>query len=311
MHFGDQYKQKIKIGTRNSKLARTQTQITIDYIKSFYNNIEFEILQIITKGDVIQDKPLYDIGGKALFTKEIENSLLNHEIDIAIHSAKDIEDQYQKDFLTFPCILPEADNRDVFIGKNYQHSKSSLINLPNCAIIGSSSVRREAQIKLIRPDVKFEPIRGNVDTRLKKLLETNLDGIILANAGLQRINVFTKNMEIMDRKTMMPAISQGIIAIQSRKENIILNELLNKITHRKTHIKFQIYRAFVEAVNGSCTTPLAANIKIINNKIHAKFLIVSRNGTFIYKTNIIDEIQNSEKIGLKAGLEIKQYLHLI
>ena len=110
---------------------------------------------------------------------------------------------------------------------------------------------------------------------------------------------------------MMPAISQGIIAIQSRKENIILNKLLNKITHRKTHLKFQIYRAFVETVNGSCTTPLAANIKIINNKIHAKFLIVNRNGTFIHKTNIIDEIQNSEKIGLKAGLEIKQYLHLI
>lgn len=302
---------KIRIGTRNSKLARTQTQITINYIRNFYKDIEFEIVPIVTSGDIIQDKPLYNIGGKALFTKEIENSLLEGKIDIAVHSAKDIEDNYQKDLSIFSCVLPMEDNRDVFIGKDYLNSKSSLINLPKNSIIGSCSVRRQAQIKKIRSDIKFEPIRGNIDTRLRKLLENNLDGIILANAGLRRIDMFSENMEILDVETMMPAISQGIIAIQSRKNYEELNKFLNKITHQETHIKFKTYRSFAETVNGSCTTPLASNVEIINNEIHAKFLIINHEGTFIHKVEIIDKIENAVEIGLKAGLEIKNYLHLI
>ena len=303
----------IKVGTRNSKLARIQTQLAIDYIQSFYPNTNFRVVPIITQGDKILDRPLYDIGGKALFTKEIENSLVLREIDLAIHSAKDIESDYPKESLCFPCVLPMEDNRDVFIEKNYEHQKSNIYNLKNGSIIGSSSVRRQAQIKKLLPNTSIlcESIRGNVNTRLEKLKLENIDGVILAAAGLKRLNALTDGMQILTQKEMLPAVGQGIIAIQSRIDNVLLNTVLSSISDKETNIKFRVSRAFVETVNGSCITPLAMNISVDLDTIDAEFLIISNTTDFSHAVRICDSVENAEIIGIKAGKEIFKYLKYI
>lgn len=304
---------KIRVGTRNSLLARAQTDLAIDYISCFHPDIEFEVIPIITKGDVITDKPLYDIGGKALFTKAIEDALLKNEIDIAVHSAKDVESDYPKDDLCFPCVLPEEDNRDVFISKNYQIIPSNIHSLKNRMKIGSSSVRRQAQIKklLNGKNIQFYPIRGNVNTRLEKLQNEDLDGIILAAAGLKRLNIDLKNMQILSCQEMMPAISQGIIVIQSKKESVKINKMLKKISDARTDIKFKIYRAFVETVNGSCITPLAANVIVNDLNLEAEFLLISNNSDFSHHIKFDGLIQDAKKIGIGAGCEMLKYLDRI
>jgi hydroxymethylbilane synthase len=269
---------RVKVGTRGSKLALAQTHEAISYIKSFYPFLEFEIIKIVTKGDAIQDKPLYDIGGKALFTKEIESALINGDIDIAVHSAKDVESQYNKNLFCFPCVLAEEDNRDVFISKDFLDSQSSIFNLNIGDKIGTCSVRRQEQISnFLNKDISFIPIRGNINTRLDKLAKGDLNGIVLAYAGLKRLGLFHKNMQILEKNIMLPAVSQGIITIQAKNEDRSLVSLLSKISHKETDIKFRSYRAFVEAVDGSCTTPLGADIEVNGDKVSGKFFIVENN----------------------------------
>ena len=298
----------IKIGTRDSLLAKVQTKIAIDYLKNFYNDLQFEIFHIKTSGDKITDKPLYDIGGKALFTKEIDSAIINEEIDIAIHSAKDVEAGYDKNLLAFPCVLPEEDSRDVFISKNYLNEKSSLERLKANAIIGTSSIRRQNQMRTMRDDLQFRAIRGNINTRLNKLSSGELcvDGIVLAAAGLKRAGLFSENMEILT--DMMPAVCQGMIAIQCNAKNHQLIEKLSKISHHYTMIKFIIQREFVETINGSCTTAVASNIEIIHNKIHANFLIYKNEQEF-RKVSYIDEISNGKKIAREAGIELLKFFN--
>jgi hydroxymethylbilane synthase len=296
----------IKVGTRDSLLAKIQTKIAIDYLKNAYKDWAFEIKYIKTSGDRITDKPLYDIGGKALFTKEIDMGIISGEIDIAIHSAKDVEAGYNKDLLTFPCVFPEEDSRDVFIAKNYLQKKSSFQSLQHGAIIGTSSIRRQNQMYTERNDLKFKAIRGNVNTRLNKLLsgELEVDGIILAAAGLKRTGLFSENMEILDN--IMPAICQGTIVVQCGAKNFDLINSLSKISHLETMIKFIVQREFVETINGSCTTSIASNVKILNKQIHADFLIYKNEKEFL-KKSYIGEISDARKIGKKAGIELLKF----
>lgn len=294
---------KIRIGTRNSLLAKIQTQIAIDYIKKFYSDLSFEVHYIKTSGDKITDKPLYEIGGKALFTKEIDSAIINDEIDIAIHSAKDVEANYDKNLLTFPCVLPSEDPRDVFISKDYLTKKSSVLLLKNNAIIGTSSLRRQNQLHTLRNDLKFKPIRGNINTRLKKLIsgELEVDGIVLALAGLKRTNLFSENMEILNN--IMPAICQGIIVIQCSAQNKLLIEKLSKITDKDTMTRFILEREFIETINGSCTTAVASDVKIVNDTINADFLIYKNQYEFL-KVSRSGHTSEAKEIGESAASEL-------
>lgn len=293
-------KKTINIGTRGSRLAMAQTAIAISHLQDYF---EVNIVPIKTTGDRIQDRPLYEIGGKALFTKEIEEALLSKQIDIAIHSLKDVEAQYPQS-LCFPCVLERDDRRDAFLSKQY----NSIDELPIGAIIGSASVRREAQLLLLRPDLQFECIRGNIDTRIQKLKNSYLDGIILAVAGLKRINLSHEIKQIFTPEEIMPAVGQGIIALQCRTNDEELISILKLINDQKTYCEFLIERAFVEEINGSCTTPLAVNVIIQKEMIDAEFMILKRDGSFSVKIRIIDRIENAVEMGKRAGQDLKKYL---
>jgi hydroxymethylbilane synthase len=296
----------IKIGTRESLLAKIQTEIAINYLKAFYPEWNFEIHCIKTSGDKIIDRPLYEIGGKALFTKEIDCAIASGQIDIAIHSAKDIEAGYNKDLLVFPCVLPSEDVRDVFISKDYLYKKTLFRDLKHDSVIGTSSVRRQNQMHTIRDDLQFKAIRGNINTRLSKLIsgELGVEGIILAAAGLRRAGLLTDNMEILD--FMIPAVCQGIIAIQCNAKNIELINKLSKVSHKKTMIKFITQREFVETINGSCTTAVASDIKIINDNLYGDFLIYKDKRSFL-KKSYSGKISDAKEIGRNAGIELLHF----
>jgi len=301
---------KIRIGTRNSMLAKIQTELAIHYIKRFFYDWEFEIHYIQTSGDKITDRPLYDIGGKALFTKELDSAIINNEIDIAIHSAKDIEANYNKNSLIFPCVLPREDKRDVFISKNYLNELSDFQNLSQNSVIGTSSLRREYQLHFTKNDLRFTPIRGNINTRINKLIngELGVDGIVLAMAGLKRANLFHKNMQILDSDIILPAVCQGIIAIQCHAKNTSLINLLSQISHQETMTQFLVERHFVETINGSCTTAIGTNIEIIDDKIHGQFIIY-RNKEHFLKISDIGNINQYIEFAEKNGNILLDFLH--
>ncbi len=301
--------QKIRVGTRKSLLAKIQTELAISYIGRFHNDLEFEIHHIETSGDKITNRPLYDIGGKALFTKEIDAAIIRGEVDIAIHSAKDIEANYDKNLIAFPCVLPREDKRDVFISKNYLDEKSEYKNLCKNATIGTSSLRREYQLHSIRNDLNFKAIRGNINTRIEKLVsdELGVDGIILAAAGLKRANLFHENMQIIDAREILPAICQGIISIQCHSKNEDLIKMLSKISHLETNIQFLIERHFIETIDGSCKTAVGADINIIESKIHGEFIIY-RNREEYLKISDIGDVNQYQLFAESNGNSLKNFL---
>lgn len=238
---------KIKIGTRGSKLAIAQTKIVEDAIKNQFPECDIEIVIIKTQGDKILDKPLSEIGDKGLFINEFENALLNNEIDIAVHSAKDLPSEL-KEGLEIISTPKRADERDVLIKRK---------NLENISIIGTSSPRREFYVKQYFPNAQIKTIRGNIDTRLKKLENGEYDAIILAKAGLDRLNITNSlnkifDIEIFNSNKIIPAACQGIIAIEAKKDFQFKNEIL-KINDDKTFKQYKIEREVLKNLQVSCS----------------------------------------------------------
>jgi hydroxymethylbilane synthase len=299
-------KKKIKIGTRDSKLALKQVDIAINYIKKFYNDIEFEIIKIKTQGDLIKDKPLYEFGGKALFTKEIDNYLLSGRIDIAVHSAKDIDSNYDRE-ICFPMILPRQNPKDALISFKYK----SLYEMKTGSIIGTCSLRRKEQIKLLRSDLNFQIIRGNINSRIDKLQNSNeFDAIILASAGLERINLEGYISEEFSFDDMIPCPCQGIISIACLKSNIFLKQALESKTDHYSNINFQIERKFVEEMNASCKSTIGFFSELIENyeKIIIRAIVYNQASGVYKKIKFITKIQNVfEEISL-ISKDLKRYL---
>lgn len=239
----------LKIGTRSSKLALAQTYNIIDYIKNNYPSFTFEIIPITTTGDKIQDKALSKIGDKGIFVSEIENKLLDHTIDIAIHSMKDLP-SVLPDELTLTDVLIREDARDALILPIH------VSTLKNNPIIGTSSVRRAAQIKQQHPDWIIKNIRGNIDTRLKKLDEGQYDAILLAVAGLKRLNLEERIYRYLEVDSFIPACCQGAIAIECRKDAHELLELLNSIANKEATICTLAERNFLLKLDGNCHMPM-------------------------------------------------------
>jgi len=287
---------KIRIATRRSKLALRQVEI----VKSFLGQeVQTDIVEVITSADKILDKSLSDIGGKGLFIKELENYILNDDADIAVHSMKDMETQVAEN-TKIAAVLPRGDRSDVLLGKY-----NSLDDLPYKAIIGTSSVRRAAFTKSYRPDLNIKLLRGNVETRIQKLDEGMFDGIILAKAGLDRLNIFEGN--IIPKEIIPPASSQGVIAIQSteNKKNQFekdLNNYLSNINDMNTFYETLAERSFLSELDGSCRSPISSSAYVLDNDLLLYGAVANLDGTKVIKS----EIKGSKKDAVLLGKELSK-----
>lgn len=292
---------KIIVGSRKSKLALTQTNWFIDQLQALGLPYEFEVKEIVTKGDVILDVTLSKVGGKGLFVKEIEHALLTKEIDLAVHSMKDMPAMLPAG-LTIGCIPKRVDPRDAFISKNGE----SFQELAKGATLGTSSLRRSAQLLAARPDLQVKWIRGNIDTRLRKLQEENYDAIILATAGLKRMgwddDVITEHL---DESLCVPAVGQGALAIECREDDKGLLQLLAHMNDAATERTVAAERVFLHKLEGGCQVPIAGYATLQEDeKIQLHALVGSTDGSVLLKETVVGT--NPEKVGLEAAERLIQ-----
>ena len=248
---------KLTYATRKSALALAQCRAFVARLQALDPALELEELQVVTSGDRIQDRPLSEVGGKGLFVKEIEEALLDRRIDIAVHSSKDMPTRLPPG-LELSAFLEREDPRDAFIGR----TAPSLSDLPQGAVVGSSSLRRQALIRRMRPDLQVVTFRGNVQTRLRKLAEGQVDGTLLANAGLRRLGLAHEITQLLPLDEFPPAPGQGAICIEQRSGDLRASAMLDPINHLETATALACERAFLGALDGSCRTPIAGHAQI-------------------------------------------------
>jgi len=285
----------IRVGTRKSELAIAQTNWVIGKLKGKYPHFDFEVVGITTKGDVILDRSLNKIGGKGLIINELENALLNNTIDMAVHSMKDMPAKLP-DELEIVAIPKREDPRDVLVSLGGK----KLNELDEGAVIGTGSVRREVQILGLRPDLKIKPIRGNVPTRINKLMEHQFDAIILAMAGLKRLGLQDKATEIFNHEDMVPAVGQGALGIEVRKGDE-LEDIVKVINDMDSETCVNAERAFLKRLNGSCSTPLGAYAQIFGDDIKIYGMLAQNDKTGVRKAFIEGKKENFEELGARLA----------
>jgi hydroxymethylbilane synthase len=295
--------QSIRIGTRGSPLALTQARMTQAALAAAHgwNEDEIEIVTIRTSGDRIQDRPLSEAGGKGLFTKEIEEALLTGTVDLAVHSAKDMPTVLPDGLMLAAC-LPREDVRDAFISRK----AATLRGLPQGAVVGTASLRRQAMVKRLRPDVSVVPLRGNVETRLKKLEAGEVDATILALAGLKRLGLADRATTLLDAKEFLPAVGQGAITIEARADDGRTRALLAKIDHADTSVALACERAFLGVLDGSCRTPIAGHAVLDGDAISFRGMILRPDGSEAYETGRAGNRHDATALGADAGAELKR-----
>ncbi len=296
---------KIIIGTRGSKLALWQAEWVRAELQRLHPGLEVELKKIKTTGDKILDVPLAKVGGKGLFVKEIEEAMLRHEVDIAVHSMKDVPTEFP-DGLHLSVICKREDPRDAFITKisNLKSQISNFKDLPEGAVIGTSSLRRSSQILNIRPDLNIEQLRGNVDTRLRKLDEGQFDAIILAVAGVKRLGFSERITEILPPHISLPAIGQGAIGIECRIDDNRTSNLIAPLSNQDTSVCVRAERAFLKALEGGCQVPIAAYAKLIDGRIVMEGLVGSVSGDRILRGHIEGSPDHSETLGTKLAKDV-------
>jgi len=294
--------QTLKIGTRGSPLALAQAHETQARLMQAHGLPEqaFEVMVISTSGDRIQDRPLSEAGGKGLFTKEIEEALLERRIDIAVHSSKDMP-TVLPDGLELSAFLPREDARDAFIGK----AAKRIADLPQGARLGSSSLRRQALIRRMRPDLDVVMFRGNVQTRLRKLDEGVADGTILAYAGLKRLGLENVVTDLMPLEDFPPAPGQGAIGIETRIGDRDVEKMLEAIHHVPTGQALACERAFLAALDGSCRTPIAGYATVSGEELSFAGLIISPDGTQWHEVRLDGQAHDAADIGTEAARMVR------
>lgn len=278
---------KVRIGTRKSQLALWQANYIADLIRKNFN-IEVELVKITTSGDKILDVPLAKIGGKGLFVKEIEDAMLKGEIDIAVHSLKDVPTELP-DGLGIVAITKREDPRDAFLSIKYK----SLNDLPKGAVIGTSSLRRKSQIMKMRNDLQIKDLRGNVDTRIRKLEEGQYDAIILAYAGLKRLGLDSKVSYIFSPDEMIPAVCQGFLGIEARVDDDRIRKILEPINDYESYIRATAERSFLKTLEGGCQVPLGAYCDIKNEEIVISGFIADLEGRRFIKEKLVEKIKDN------------------
>jgi len=286
--------QPLKIGTRGSPLALAQAHETRSRLMAAFGLEQdaFEIVVIKTTGDRVQDRPLKEIGGKGLFTKEIEEDLLSGAIDIAVHSMKDMPVE-QPAGLTLDCYLPREDVRDAFVSLSF----SSIADLPEGATVGSSSLRRKAQLLNRRPDLDVVEFRGNVQTRLRKLGEGVAQATFLAAAGLNRLNMADVPQTPISVEEMLPAVAQGAIGIERRVADGRVREMLAAIHHTETGQRLAAERAFLAALDGSCETPIAGLAELDGQTLRLRGEILRTDGSEALTDEATGAIEDGAEMG--------------
>jgi hydroxymethylbilane synthase len=292
-----------RIGTRGSPLALAQAHMVQAHLAAAHGvpKEAVEIHVIKTTGDAIQDRPLSEVGGKGLFTKEIEQALLDNEIDLAVHSSKDMVTVLPPGLVLAAC-LEREDPRDALVSLKAK----SIAELPQGATMGSASLRRQAQIKLMRPDINVVSLRGNVGTRLQKLSDGVADATILALAGLKRLGLADKATAILDPQQFLPAVGQGAIGIEIRDSDAATRKCVNAINHAATLTCVIAERAFLAVLDGSCKTPIAGHATLDGGTLSFRGLIAKPDGSAFFETSRKGSAADAARLGADAGNELKQ-----
>lgn len=286
----------LRIGTRGSALAVTQSEWIKAKIKSRYPDLSVELIKIKTKGDKIIDSPLSRIGGKGLFVKEIEDALLKKEVDLAVHSIKDVPAELPEG-LCLPVFPEREDPRDAFISRSF----TSPSDLPDGATVGTGSLRRSSQLLNIRHDLKIVPLRGNVDTRLKRLESGEMHAVILAAAGLNRLSLSDRITMLLPADTFLPAIGQGALGIETRRDDHRLSEIISFLNHRPTELSVRAERAFLKRLEGGCQVPIAGFGIYEPGIITLKGMVAELDGRRIIKDEIKGQEDQPEELGFSLA----------
>ncbi len=289
-------KKTIVIGTRGSKLALWQANWAKQTLLSQHSDIEVRLEIIKTKGDKILDVPLAKVGGKGLFVKEIEQALLDDKIDLAIHSMKDMPAEIPEG-LKIGAIPEREDPTDVLISK----TGKTLEELPLNAVVGTSSLRRGSQIKALRPDITIEPLRGNIDTRLKRAKAGDFDAIVLAASGVKRLGMDENITQYLPTTTLLPAVGQGALCIEIRKNDPDIESIIAPLNHNETEATVTCERAFLHHLEGSCQIPVAAYAELSGNTLTLTGLVADLDGSTVLKEVHSGSKESSREIGIKLA----------
>ncbi|OTQ50530.1 hydroxymethylbilane synthase [Gilliamella apis] len=290
---------KIRIATRKSPLALWQANFVKQQLMTIHQNLTVELIPMVTKGDVLLDSPLSKIGGKGLFVKQLEQAILDNEADIAVHSIKDIPAQFPTG-LTLATICQRDDVRDAFISNQYQ----CLDDLPDGAIIGTSSLRRQCQLRAKYPHLIIKDLRGNVGTRLAKLDNQEYDGIILAAVGLKRLGLQERIKQYIDTDLILPAVGQGAVGIETRINDETILQLLAPLDDKNSRICIQAERAMNQALQGGCQVPIACQSLLTNNLLTLNGLVGSLDGSTIIKVSVTGAATEAESLGEKLAAKL-------
>jgi len=295
----------LRIGTRGSPLALAQADETRARLIAAHPHLAapgaIEICVIKTTGDKVQDRPLSEIGGKGLFTKEIEEALLAGEIDIAVHSMKDVP-TWLPDGLVIGCLLPREDPRDVLIAT----AGNSIATLPPGAVVGSASLRRAAQVKALRPDLSIVPLRGNVETRIAKVQRGDATATLLALAGLKRLHKQNVATAILSVDEILPAVAQGAIGLETRADDDRVNTLLAPLNDRNTQMRVAAERACLAVLDGSCRTPIAAFAELDGDVMRLRALIALPDGSQVHRQDATATASDAAALGAQIGRKLKE-----
>lgn len=290
---------KIRIATRKSPLALWQANFVKQNLLLAHKDLKVELIPMVTQGDIILDSPLSKIGGKGLFVKQLEQAMLSNEADIAVHSIKDIPAQFPEG-LMLAAICQRDEVRDAFVANKY----ASLNDLPEGAIVGTSSLRRQCQLRSHYPHLKIKDLRGNVGTRLNKLDEEQYDAIILASVGLKRLSLEHRITQYIDTDLILPAVGQGAIGIESRTDDKQILDIISVLDDKKSRACIQAERAMNNALQGGCQVPIAGYCRLNNNELILQGLVGRVDGSKIIKQQITGYINEAESLGEKLAKQL-------
>jgi len=289
----------VRIATRKSALALWQAEFVKAQLEHFHDDVHVELVPMSTQGDIILDTPLAKIGGKGLFVKELEQAMLDGRADIAVHSMKDVPVEFPDD-LELHTICEREDPRDAFVSNNF----ANIDALPQGAIVGTSSLRRQCQIRALRPDLEIRDLRGNVNTRLAKLDSGQYDAIILAAAGLIRLEMGERIRDFIEPEVSLPANGQGAVGIECRIDDSVTKALLAPLEHSETRIRVNAERAMNRHLEGGCQVPIGAYALVDGEQVHLRGLVGAIDGSEILRDEISGHVDDAEKLGIELAKKL-------
>ena len=293
------FEKTLKIATRQSPLALWQANYVKDRLQQLYPDLIVELVPMVTKGDVILDSPLAKIGGKGLFVKELENALLNKEADIAVHSMKDVPMQFPEG-LGLAVICKREDPRDAFVSNSYR----TFTELPQGAVVGTSSLRRQCQLKALRPDLDIRSLRGNVGTRLSKLDNGDYDAIILASAGLIRLGLADRIASFIEVEQSLPAAGQGAVGIECRTDDVQVKQLLAPLADAETTCCVLAERAMNNHLQGGCQVPIGGSAVLQQGQLYLRALVGNVDGSQIIRAEGKSAVKNADVLGVQIAEQL-------